>query len=176
MDGYFTKWWLDWLPPRRNIHILLYGTLLYILTFAVATIYHYQTIESIVFISLNWATKQEINNNNNNENKKKQQEKTYLRPRLQFYRVSRKKIDCNFVSINWRLMFEMLKQFSINNKYTPFSRGLCYIMRKKPIPNIPEHYFVKQTTTPCVLLCISLRVRVPGDRKARFESSVFLTS
>ncbi len=42
-------------------------------------------------------------------------------------------------------LIQLLPKFSIN-KYSP-SSGLCYIMRKECVPNIPDNYFYKQSIT-----------------------------
>ncbi len=53
----------------------------------------------------------------------------------------------------------------INNKCTPSSRGLCYIMQKEYIPNIPEY-----------LSMIVNHMYVMFDHKARFDLCVMSSS
>ena len=62
---------------------------------------------------------------------------------------TRCKVDCNFLSMTWRKMLWILKYILVNNKYTSSSSGVCYIMRKECIPNIPAHCFKSS-----LLLCV----------------------
>ncbi len=81
--------------------------------------------------------------------------------------VQKNKVDCDFVSINWRLMYLILKYFLLNDKYTS---GLCYIMCKEHIPNIKVvYYFV------CALAHF-ITCTCPVDCKAKFELHVLLSS
>ncbi len=66
----------------------------------------------------------------------------------------------------------------INNEYTPSLSGLCYSMRNKHIPNIPDQLlrlrvvdYYKQVFS-CILVC----VRVMFDLQATFDLRILSTS
>ncbi len=73
-------------------------------------------------------------------------------------------------------VLNFIKYILINNKYTSSLRGLCYIMWKKCISNIPGHCFYRVVYYSVCAIAHLIMCMYPDDRKARFELHISLTS